>query len=378
MKKIFENKFFIIISLFLIFGAVSVIAAEIIIDVEGITSSKGNSGMTLNMTILTDNGDIWFMVYEDGLLVNTTTLIQEYPTFSNLTDNSGIGYTEEANFNVTVADSNGTVYLNIDNTNHLTTGLGSDVHEVKLNLSGGEYEYYWFSYGNDSYEKYGASEVMNFSVIDNFPAIGLISYWDFEENSGSIIDRLGINNGTNVGATNTTGKIGDAYYFDGSNDYIEIDDASALTTNWTVSLWVFPNSLNNYMGAFAKIEDDRAGGEDFMLITHSTGEMGSGDGAWAFSSTASITTGTWYNLVWVYDKVNTRMSYYVNGVSKGTDENFNPSDTATYSFFMGSWVDVSAYEFNGKMDEVGIWNRALNSTEIQNLYNGGNGLAYPN
>src|SRR5262249_31508245 len=33
--------------------------------------------------------------------------------------------------------------------------------------------------------------------------------------------------------------------------------------------------------------------------------------------------------------------------------------------------------FNGAIDEIGVWNRALTSTEITNLYNSGAGLAYP-
>jgi hypothetical protein len=77
MKKIFENKIFLIAGLIVLFGLATVFAETIIIGSDGIVSSNGHSGATMNMTVTDDNGDKWFMVYEDGLLVNQTRLITE-------------------------------------------------------------------------------------------------------------------------------------------------------------------------------------------------------------------------------------------------------------------------------------------------------------
>ena len=64
---------------------------------------------------------------------------------------------------------------------------------------------------------------------------GLVSYWKLDEFSGAVIDSVGLNNGINNGATQgASGKIGTAYSFNGTTDYINIDtavdDLSSTTT----------------------------------------------------------------------------------------------------------------------------------------------------
>jgi len=67
--------------------------------------------------------------------------------FSNLNDNSGtLIDAGVAEFNVTIQDSNGTVYLNIDNQNYSAINLGGNNYEVNLTLNPGDYNYHWISF----------------------------------------------------------------------------------------------------------------------------------------------------------------------------------------------------------------------------------------
>ena len=89
-----------------------------------------------------------------------------YPQFSNYWDNTGtlIG-NGIAKFNVTLANTNGSVYLNINGNNYQAGNLTSNRYNVSVNLSSaGTYNYYWFSYGNGSSHNYNQSATRNYAV----------------------------------------------------------------------------------------------------------------------------------------------------------------------------------------------------------------------
>ena len=88
-----------------------------------------------------------------------------YPIFSNYSDNnasltgSGIGL-----FNVTVLNTNGTVWLRINNTNYTASNLTSNIYNVSVNLTSGIYNYTWYSYGNGSTNLLNNSETKYYTV----------------------------------------------------------------------------------------------------------------------------------------------------------------------------------------------------------------------
>ena len=87
------------------------------------------------------------------------------------------------------------------------------------------------------------------SSLDN----GLVSYWKFD---GDAVDAIGSNDGVVDGATLATGKSGQAYNFDGTDDYIEIADSSSLKpAAITVSVWVKQDSLTDYDTILMKTTD---------------------------------------------------------------------------------------------------------------------------
>jgi len=96
-----------------------------------------------------------------GVIVNYTILDTTYPQFSNFWDNnaslteSGLGL-----FNVTVTNTNGTVWIEINNTNITARNLTANIYNASYNfLRNGTYAYKWWAYGN------GISHLLNSSAI---------------------------------------------------------------------------------------------------------------------------------------------------------------------------------------------------------------------
>jgi hypothetical protein len=74
------------------------------------------------------------------------------------------------------------------------------------------------------------------------------------------------------------------------------------------------------------------------------------------------------------------MTFYLDGSSLGTagavPQSFNGYWRIGGSI-LTSWPNISGGSFNGSIDEVGIWSRALTSSEVTSLYNSGSGRQYP-
>jgi len=88
---------------------------------------------------------------------------------------------------------------------------------------------------------------------------------------------------------------------------------------------------------------------------------------WLVASDTS-NTGQWYHIACIATP--TQLEIFVNGVSKGTET--NSSLTPSFErFFIGSrfYSNSTANFFDGKIDEVAVWNAALSSDAVQEIYN---------
>lgn len=97
-----------------------------------------------------------------------------------------------------------------------------------------------------------------------------------------------------------------------------------------------------------------------------------------YTATNYLNTTNWYHLVFTYNgnSSSTGMKIYTNGSLTTTNRSGSLSQTiiTTQPFRLGNRNDN--YSAQGKMDEFGMWNRELTSTEVTTLYNSGNGLFY--
>ncbi len=188
-------------------------------------------------------------------------------------------------------------------------------------------------------------------------------------------DSSGDNDGNVCGATWTTGKIGSALSFDGQNDYVSVPhDASLdITGDITISAWVYITQGGLYQGIVTKCVG--AGGQnnpyDFRTETsaqpHLTLVRADASGHERVYSSVGLSLDDWHHaLIRVENKV---PDFYVDGdiTGKSGDTTFTKTPTGnTNPTLIGRRAD--ALYFNGKIDDVRIYDWALSAEEAEELY----------
>ena len=208
------------------------------------------------------------------------------------------------------------------------------------------------------------------------PSSGLVAAYGFSEGSGTTTtDATGKGHtGTLVGATWTaTGKFGKGLSFNGSSGYVDLGNAADLqiTGSMTWSAWIF---------ATANPADDgqiiaKSNGTGWQFKTSpDTGPHTFGVGV--SPSSSSLTQrysktvrqlSTWYHVAGVYNAATKTLDIYVNGVlDNGTLRGTIPGSQYNNA---GERVVIGrrtgGYYFQGTIDEVRLYNRALSQSEIQ-------------
>lgn len=191
---------------------------------------------------------------------------------------------------------------------------------------------------------------------------GLVGYWPFCGNAND--DSGNGNNGTVNGATLTTDRFGNsnsAYSFDGNNDYISI--LRNYQNEFSVSIWV---NTPNVSGLNPLIDGFDSNWE--LLLSNSFPNYISfiGNTYQEFISTTSIVNNTWTQIVCTYNS--NIVKIYINGLLKN-QYTVNPLPNNSGNYFFGASLSGDDQYYLGKLDDIGIWNRALTQEEITNLYN---------
>ena len=199
----------------------------------------------------------------------------------------------------------------------------------------------------------------------------LVAFWNMDEESGARVDASG--NGNSLSATNspgsTPGLIGLAATSAGSSRLDSGKDFGLrYLDGYSVFLWI-----NTWSTAGAVISNFYDGWE---LTINQNGTLTTaylGDGT--LTSPASVADSMWHHIGLVKDGDN--YSLIVDGVNVAT-ENIPGQGPAWggeyFAFFQNPDGNDSSV---GAIDMAGIWSRALSADEISELYNSGNGLAYP-
>ena len=216
----------------------------------------------------------------------------------------------------------------------------------------------------------------------NVPTSGLVGYWPFCGNAND--DSGNGNNGTVNGATLTTDRFGNAnsaYNFDGVDDFIQVPNSNSIsiTGDITMAAWVntFGYNNQNYQTILSKRETywtwEYAMGlsyhtnivHDTKLIAARALGMGNGQQVW---STNSYIPNSWE--YWVATISNGQLKLYKNGVLDNTQPfTLVPNNQNCPLLFGKNTLSDNSEQFLGKIDDIGIWSRALTQEEITNLYN---------
>ncbi len=212
---------------------------------------------------------------------------------------------------------------------------------------------------------------------------GLVGYWNDDGKSAATwLDQADshLNNGTIYGAgtppSATIGALG--YVFDGVDDYVNVGNANSLNITGTITItaWIKSNgtqsisrglvtkysSTNLRAYALSKIADARTVSWNYQRLNtpYTAGDT--------LVSNSSLSDSV-YTFVAVTFTPSVSAIIYFNGVQDAIDTTDIQSAIAstTASLEIGRQTDVSTY-FNGSIDEVRIYNRALSASEINYLY----------
>lgn len=213
---------------------------------------------------------------------------------------------------------------------------------------------------------------------------GLVGYWKLDGNANEV---LGAPAGSMVGSGSwTAGLIGGAYQ-SAAASYINLGDQAALKprTAITVSAWFYFTAVQG--GDLRAIADWHQNGsydrwilgyspDGLTLIFHA---FGINDTLGVINST--ITLNAWTHLAGTWSQASGQKIAYRNGVAVSTTPGLTGTLPAGYPpsgfpICLGKQYNTGA-AVTGRIDEFGLWDRALTAGEIAQLYNTGAGLSYP-
>lgn len=199
------------------------------------------------------------------------------------------------------------------------------------------------------------------------PEDGMVGLWHMNEESGTIEDTSGENNdGTTYGniAYGAEGKFNTALEFDGVDDYVNISHSELLFDSpITVGAWIMIDTTTGIKGIAACGYGE---GTPHWLFQVNESKLRVYVKNAYYSGATSLSTGTWYHVAFSGTAA-TGGKIYLNGVEDGTIS----------AWTTGGGTDVrigttgGPQFFDGKIDEFAIWNRSLNDSEIQEIYNKG-------
>src|SRR5262249_23030688 len=200
---------------------------------------------------------------------------------------------------------------------------------------------------------------------------GLVAYWKFDEGSGTTVaDASGNGNkGTLVNEPLwTAGRVGNALYFDGINDNITVPDSNSLdlSNSFTLSAWVNPAST------FTDFRSILVKNYSYYLYASVAGYCGDGSPLGGFSGATTPTVcqpsplpiNTWTHLAVTYN--GSTLTFYRDGVAVATSSASGTLSPTTGTLQIGG-SQFGEY-FKGLIDEVRIYNKALNEKEIQTVF----------
>jgi hypothetical protein len=199
---------------------------------------------------------------------------------------------------------------------------------------------------------------------------GLVAFYSFDGNAD---DQSGsANNGTVFGATLTVDRFGfsnAAYSFNGINNYIEVPDSPTLRVQQlTLSAWVKSDTASPGQQEIITIDGFKRG---YRLLNYSAPSgvaflIGGGEWAGTVSGTPLITN-SWTFVSGTYDGTN--ISLYLDGILVSSVVDTGGISYSGSSLFIGRNGFTPTDFFFGSIDDITIYDRALESTEVTDLYN---------
>ncbi len=227
--------------------------------------------------------------------------------------------------------------------------------------------------------------VLAMTSIAQIPTNGLVAHFPFNGNAND--QTLNANNGTVNGATLVTDRFGNlnsAYSFNGTTDFISVPSSPSIASfpnGQTISLWLKIASLPTN-GKENTVLDKRDNTHKYYQVflsdfanpnaaVYRFGESGAVSSQANNINFTDLAVNQWFNLTYTTNLDTTKS--YLNGVLKNTFVSASPIGANTNPLLFGksnqSWPTDAPY--NGALDDVRIYDRALTSKEVIALFNEG-------
>lgn len=217
---------------------------------------------------------------------------------------------------------------------------------------------------------------------------GLVGYWSLEETSGTRYDRSSSGNHltSNNSVGQAAGKVANCATFVRTSSQLlsKTGNSSFPTNSVTIASWVklttFPANatypaLACKWGAVTNRQYSLYldGDADRFAFTVATNTAG-GTHTVVATTFGLPSTNSWIFVAAWYNAASSTINIKVNNGTTDTSASVNPVTISTADFELGRQL---TYYLDGNLDEVGLWNRVLTSTELTSLYNSGRGRRFP-
>ncbi|HKR05689.1 MAG TPA: LamG-like jellyroll fold domain-containing protein [Bacteroidia bacterium] len=215
--------------------------------------------------------------------------------------------------------------------------------------------------------------------IAQIPMNGLAAYYNF---TGNANDNSGNgHNGSVNGATLTTDRFGNsncAYLYDGINDYISLGTYSNIIpsgNDFTMGVWIQANQVKNQTILMINPDDfnDRLNASVYYLhsgVPWTFWDYGNAASGGRLQIQGTIYSPNWEHYIFIVNSSQNYMEVYKNGILQLNSATSSLLVNRNRELRVGGAIDASTapFFFDGKIDEMAIYNRVLTATEIQQLY----------
>jgi len=207
----------------------------------------------------------------------------------------------------------------------------------------------------------------------------ILAYWNLNDNGSSgvsLVDDTGNGNTltNNNGVTLGTGIIaGDAVFNPSLSN--SLTTPITIGSDFSISAWVNITAFDGGVSVTGSSNDANA--PSIVAASNVTYFFYGNNGGDCNSSINAppLTIGTWHNIVGTISSSTSICRWYLDSVLISQDT-FTGLGNFT-EIQIGAYLARSIGTFNGQVDEVGVWNRALSPNEVYNLYYNGTGNTYP-
>ncbi|MFH0845895.1 MAG: LamG domain-containing protein [Patescibacteria group bacterium] len=316
--------------------------------------------------VVTFNTSSGWKMYQDGVLVDSNTMLN---TFSGATVNNKIGKSDggtDRSFDGKITDVR--LYnTTLSAADVLTLSYVSNIAAsvVQSNL----FAWWKLNYDSDDYSG-NSRNGTNTGVTITIPMTDGYSY-DKTPYSNDITISSG-------GATDRFGKSYGSTDFNGTSNYLEVPSSSSIDIRRTISFsfWFYVDTLPSAWSAlFSKMDSSGSvGSRTYAVFLNTNGylHLTSADATGqetADTVAGSIQTGRWYHYMAVIDRNSGTLKSYLNGVQAASGT-VRTTDTVSNSepLNIGSHRGSTYNYFDGRMEDVLLYDRALTANDVLSLY----------